>query len=371
MKKWCTVLLFALVTPLWAQQAQTVIPKTKITKTILSHSDVGTKPYLAFPTVLQTDKDHILISIKRGTTHGGDNQADFDLLCLHPDNQAVLSHQTLGSIPSKIFQLTVPLLLPNGDIHFYTDLQHRGIDRKNYRSGMLYAVSKDGGQTVGPWKKLPLINGVEYGYPFDFIVEGKTVYMLAMSFGYRPGETWSVAVLRSTDGAKTWNFVKNISKELGGAAINESAFVRTEGGFLVVTRGYPEQETQISRFDHDFNLVATKNLTGTGELERLIGWPRVFRKDDSIYILGRIFVPGKAHFQLGLVRVHETSLSIEQIALLDNEDGNLPVKDGYYAGHYWTERDGATWFNAVTYRSLKNEDYPDIIGVSFPWNEIK
>ncbi len=355
---------------LCAQHPITVIPETKMTKTILSHGDVKDRPYLAFPTVLQTHQD-ILVSIKRGTKHGGDIQADFDLLRLEPVHHTVLSHQTLGSIPSRIFQLTVPLMLPNGHIHFYTDLQHTGIDRRNYRSGMHYAISTDGGQTVGSWKKLPLIGGVEYGYPFDFIIEGKTVYMLAMSFGYRPGDLWSVAVLRSTDDAKTWKFVKNISKELGGAAINESAFIRTEGGFLVVTRGYPEQQTQISRFDENFSLVTTKNLTGTGELERLIGWPRIFRKDGSIYILGRIFVPKVPHFQLGLIRLNDKSLAIEQKTILDNENGDLPVKDGYYAGYYWTEKDGATWFNTITYRSLKNEDFPDIIAISFPWNEIK
>ena len=347
-----------------------ITPETKISQLLVSHKTLAEKQYLAFPALVSLPDSEVLITFKRGMAHGNDRQADCDIIRFNTAHNRVSDHQTIGSIPDRKYQLTVPLLTADGHLHFFTDLQHTGPDNKHYREGMLHAVSEDQGKSEMQWEKVSLVDGVEYGYPFDFIVEGKTVYMLAMSFGYRPGGRWSVAVLKSDDNAKSWTFVKNITEALGNIAINESAFVRTEDGFAVVVRGYHDQPTQIATFDHAFNLRRVKDLTGTGVLDGLIGWPRIFLKDGKLYVLGRVRTPGSPFMQLGLVRVGVENLAIEQVTLVDNESGTLPVKDGYYAGIYWTEEEGTTWLNTVTYRSVGDAGYPDIMRFSFPWNEV-
>lgn len=348
-----------------------ITPETKESQILVSHKQLDEKRYLAFPAVTVLPGDEVLVTFKRGTAHGNDREADCDIIRLNTATNRVTEHRTIGSIPDRKFQLTVPLATSDGNLHFYTDLQHTGPDGRHYREGMLHTLSKDKGKSYMPWEKVELVDGIEYAYPFDFIIEGKTIYMLAMSFGYRPGGRWSVAILKSEDGAKSWTFIKNITEALGNVAINESAFVRTGEGFTVVVRGYGNQPTQIARFDAAFNLREVKDLTGTGVLEGLIGWPRIYLKGGSLYVLGRVRTPDTEFMQLGLLRVGVKTLEIEQVALLDNESGTLPVKDGYYAGAYWTEKGGVTWLNTVTYRSVGDAGNPDIIRFSFPWSEVQ
>lgn len=375
------LLVSCFATPLLGQTSdpddtsRIILPRTKISGMVLSHLDVKEKRYLAFPVLTRLNKDELLITFKRGTAHGNDNQADCDLLRYHTGKNEVMEHRTIGSIPGRKFQLTVPVRMGDGSLRFYTDFQHTGQDGRHYRNGMRFTQSDDGAKTVGPWKKLDLVEGVEYAYPFDFIVEGKVVYMLAMSFGYRPGERWSVAALRSEDGGNTWKLAGNITEALGGIAINESSFARTEEGFLVVVRGYRDQASRIARFDHEFNLLDARDLTGTGLLKGLIGWPRIFMKDGKAYVLGRMWTRQAAGFaeymQLGLLRINPGTLDMEKIILLDNETGQLPVTDGYYAGHYWTESNGEPWFNLITYKAVGEGTYPDLVRMAYRWNEIR
>lgn len=355
-------------------------PKSKISQTILSHKDVMGKNYLAFPALLRLSDDQVLITFKRGTSHGSDKEADCDLITFNTVSNKIVQHQTLGSIPDKKFQLTVPVRLASGEIRYYTDMQNQGQDNKNYREGMHYTEAYVAGKAP-KWRKLDLIGGIEYGYPFDFIVEGKVVNMLAMSFGYRPGSTWSVAVLRSDDGAKSWKFVKDITAALGGGAINESSFVKVGSDYFVVCRGYLPQTTRIARFDAKFNLLKVADLTGKDKtLSNTIGWPRIFYKDNQLYIMGRIWpnipgqplpIQGMKDSRLGLMRINPELLAVEKIALLDNADAAEPVKDAYYAAPYWQTVGGVSWFNAITYKSVGTAEAPDIIRLAFPWHEVK
>ncbi|GAB2770225.1 hypothetical protein GCM10027275_11060 [Rhabdobacter roseus] len=384
-------LAFLAWAPTWAQSGapsgpgkpRLLIPPTKISQTVLSHTQVGEKPYLSFPCLLRLNEQEILITFKRGTSHGTDRQADSDVIRFNTVTDQVLEHKTIGSLPDQKYQLTLPVRLPSGAIAFFADLQHQGHDNRHYRDGMLYATSPDQGKTVGTWKKLPLVDGVEYGYPLDALVEGNTVYLLAMSFGYRPGGLWSVAVLRSDDGAKSWKRVQNITEALGGGPINESCFVRVGSDFLVVCRGYLGQETRLARFDQHFKLKQVVDLTGPQQLiGGYIGWPRIFYRDNRLYVMGRMW-PGGASYQvppgqypeqkngrLGLLRIQPESLAVEQLALLDNEEGLTPIKDGYYAAPYWQKKGDEVWFNAVTYRAIGTHP-PDIIRLAFRWDEVK
>jgi len=378
------ILCFAILatTPsLWAQNAELFYtPSTTTSQLLVSHELMGEKKYIGFPTSIQLDQERMLIAFKRGTSHGGDQEADADAIIFNPRTNQVMEHFNLGNLPRKIFQLTVPMKTHDGRIKLYTDLQNRGQDGKNYRDGIRFSEFNPKTNKTSNWEKLPIIDGIEYGYPFDFIVEGKTVYMLAMSFGYRPGETWSVAVLRSDDGTATWKFVKDITQALGGGPINESSFVRKGDDFYIVCRGYSGQTTRIAHFDQNFNLINVADLTGqAAPLNNYIGWPRIFLKGDHLYVLGRIWpkLPQQTvtnavkDCRLGLVRINAKSLEIEKITLLDNAQGHLPIVDGYYAAFYWQDIEGRSWFNAITYRSFGSAKAPDIIRLSFLWDEVK
>jgi hypothetical protein len=363
------------------EKGQFTIPQTITSQTLLAHKSLEGKNYLAFPTLLRLSEEKVLIAFKRGTSHGSDREADCDALVLNTVTNQITDHFRLGSIPAKKFQLTVPVKTTDGVIRLYSDMQNQGHDDRNYREGMRYSILKRDGRSAEEWKKLPQIGGIEYGYPFDFIVEGNTVYMLAMSFGYRPGDTWSVAVLRSDDGTATWNFVKDITAALGGGPINESSFVRSGSDFLIVCRGYSGQSTRIARFDHQFNLLKAADLTGSNKaLSNYIGWPRIFLRDGQAYVLGRIWpnlpdqpLPSGSikESRLGLIRIDPGTLMVKNVSLLDNADGALPIKDGYYAAPYWQTIGGKTWFNTVTYRSMGTADAPDLIRFAFLWDEVK
>lgn len=364
----------------FCQEIKLVVPQLKTTQMLLSHDAVDKNPYLSFPCVARLSDQEVLITFKRGSGHGNDRESDCDVMRFNTVSNKVVEHKSIGSLPNRKFQLTIPVEIAPSDWRFYTDLQEQGDDNKNYRVGMHFASGRDVIKTVDTWKPFPLIEGVEYGYPLDFIVEGKTVYMLAMSFGYRPGSLWSVAVLQSTDGAKTWKKIKNISEALGGGPINESGFTRIGSDFVVVSRGYPGQETKIARFDKDFTIKQVVDLTGTGKpLEGYIGWPRIYYRDNQLYVIGRIRTqvgnkPDKLltskQKRLGLLKIDPATLNLSQIAFLDNEDGEEEVADGYYAGVYWQKVEGETWFNAVTYKT-KGKNPPDIVRLAFKWNEVR
>jgi hypothetical protein len=362
------------------QYPELLTPKTKVSQLVVSHKEVGEKPYLSFPCLTRINDQEVLITFKRGTSHGGDAEADADMVRFNTKTNKVLEHKTLGRINGRIFQLTVPVQIDKNDLRFYVDLQSKGQDSKNYREGMLFTQTREDGKIVGPWKAQGPIDGVEYGYPFDFIVEGKVVYMLAMSFGYMPGKLWSVAVLKSEDGAKSWKKIKDITQVMEGP-INESCFTRLGDEFFVVSRGYANQETKIARFDKNFKLLQVSDLTGNNSVLRgYIGWPRIFFKDNHLYVMGRLRIvspdgknentPEGKNMRLGLVRINPRQLTVDRISLLDNEDGSLPIRDGYYAASYWQKTDDELWFNAITYRAM-GADEPDIMRYAFKWEDIK
>src|SRR5690606_4528607 len=134
------------------------------------------------------------------------------------------------------------------------------------RTGLIGVRSTDGGRTFGPPERVGEVDGVEYGYPISFLVEGGTTWMLVMGFsnlagGYsvhppRP-HAGPVCVLRSEDSGRSWRFVRNLTREFGDAPINESFFARHRDGFLVATRGY-DNRARLHLTDAD--LAVTKQV---------------------------------------------------------------------------------------------------------------
>lgn len=358
------------------------VPVYKKEQLLVSHKDNKDKPYLAFPTLFRLNDHEVLIPFKRGMSHGGDREADSEVLLFNTTTNKVVEQKTIGNISGKIFQLTVPVRFPDDTIYYFADMQNRGWDGRNYRTAMQYTNAGMNGLTTNVWQELPLAGGREFSYPFDFIVEGNTIYMLAMSFGYRPGDSWSVSILSSEDAGRSWTLKADLSEKLNNGAFNESSFIKDGDDFIVVLRGYTGQSTTIARFDKNFNLIKSTQLTGDDEiLPNYIGWPRLFQREGNLYVIGRVWNKsaikdlqkgyGMENSSLGLLKLDKNTFEISKICLLDNGQVENKLKDGYYAGYYWQNLKGESLFNVVTYRANSDAQAPDIIRLEYKWDEVK
>jgi hypothetical protein len=274
---------------------------------------------------------------------------------------------------------------PNGDIANYIDAQRPTAPS---RIGLRFVRSQDGGHNFGPVERVGKIDGVEYGYAFESITRDQSTWMLVMTFanldgggepvfgaGSQPG---TVDVIRSDDNGTNWRFVANITRELGGAPINESSFVPYGDGFLVAARGYDRQQWLL-RTDSDFKLLHRVDLASTHPFIRSsLGRPRVFTHDGGWYLLARnTLEPGATvaegvkgnPMRLSLFEFDPLSLMITRHFVLDNAEGEN-VADGYYAVPYWHERDGKEYLSVITYKRL-NASGPDLIRLEFDWSEFQ
>lgn len=376
MDKKVLILLFViLVCTYWAVNGQEPLyPRYSLTQTLVSSSDFDSANYLAFPSILRLNDDEILISFKRGAKHGGDGEAAQEMIHFNTKSNRVIDQRVLARDSGLVHQMGEWVRFPDNSIHFYIDSQNTGDDKRHYRTGMreLQVIKMDTIYIPGKTRRAPIVGEREYGYPFDFIVDGESTYMLVMGFGYRPGEKWSVDVIRSTDNGDSWSLVRDLSKELGGHKINESAFIPWKDGFIVTTREYGHNQ-RIFRTDKDFKLVKEANLSkGNDFIESHIGRPRLFSKDGNIYLLGRNWRTMEKSgrlMELGLFRIDPVTLTIDKWVVLDNKD-RATVSDGYYAAPFFQEKDGTTYFNVINYKGA-NGNNPDITRHEFIWDEVK
>ena len=347
------------------------IPRWRTNQIVVASSDYTEKQYLAFPSVLRANEREILISFKRGHSHALDAGADLQMVRFDTIENKTIDEQTIGHIDGLIMQMGEWVRFPNGDIASYVDLHIAGVKKIVYRTGMFGCRSVDDGKTFGPMERVGLVDGIEYGYPFEHIVKDGSVYLLVMTFEYLAGRKGSVDVVRSDDNGVSWHFVRDLSHEFGDVPINETTFVPYGDGFLISTRGYDARQ-RLHRVDHSFGLIAETDLTETYTfIDRQIGRPRIFEKDGAYYLMGRNYTEsGDSRMKQCLFRVNPETLTVDSWVVLDNHEEGAVV-DGYYPVCYWQRRDGSELFNVIDYKSVVDRyPGPDIVRHEYDWQEL-
>jgi len=367
-----TVALLAPLTAMFAaEQLPKFVAKPLAVEILAASAETPDRPYLAFPAILDLGAE-VLVSFKHGRLHAGDADATLDWLRFDKASNRKLSQGTLAAVKGEIMQMGEWVQFPNGDIANYIDAQKPRV----LRTGLAVLRSTDGGRTFGPVQRMGLVDGVEYGYAFDAISRHGSTWMLVMTFANLPGgklvykyssQPGSVDVIRSDDHGRTWRFVRSLTQELGGAPINESAFVAHGDGFLIVSRGYDDRQWLL-RTDAGFKLVAKTNLPAAHPFLKTVDRPRLFQRDGSFYLLGRNRV-GQRASELALFRFSPNTLAITRHVILDTANDQSPG-DSFYAQPFWQERDGQTRFHIVTYKRCAGPGL-DIVRLEFDWAEVR
>lgn len=336
--------------------------------------------YSAFPSVLRAAEDELWVAYKAGRTHATDAGAAIEVVRHSLARGETKLIQRLPAPEPKLYQMAEFVRFPDGSISLYVDVQSVGWDGRHYRSGAETFRWNAARGAFDPPAVLAPVNGVLYGYPFDFIVEGGTTWQLIMAFGYhQPGGRWSVDALRSEDSGRNWSFVRNLTDEFGGIRGNESGFVATKDGFLVTTRGYDRIE-RLHRTDRNFRVLKQADLTGKYPfLNSYVGRPRLFLRDGQGYMLGRNWTrptgPNAARgateseMQLCLFRFDPETLELTSCVILDNP-GHQKVTDGYYAVPVFSGEGADTRLHVITYKALSQRP-PDIVRFDYRWSDVK
>ncbi len=352
---------------------------TRLSETVLvsATTQPAESRYTAFPVSLRVSADEVWIVYKAGKTHATDAGAALDVVRHSLASGKTELIQRLPAPPPKLYQMGEITRLPDGTIAIYVDVQEVGWDGRHYRAGAEVFRWSAARKAFDAPRPFDLVDGVRYGYPFDFIHEGKTTWQLIMKFGYMQGGRWGVDVLRSDDAGRTWNFVRDLTEEFGGVLANESGFVRHGDGFLVTTRGYDRIE-RLHRTDCQFRVQRQIELTGKYPfIHSYVGRPRLFVRDGHGYLLGRnwtrptLAAKGDAAspMQLCLIRFDLATLVPDACVILDNAE-NKNVTDGYYAVPEFSGEGADTRLHVITYKGLGGEP-PAILRLDYRWSDVK
>lgn len=356
-----------------------VRPATRLSETVLVSPT--TQPadyrYAAFPVSLRVSADEVWVVYKAGKTHATDAGAALEVVRHSLASGKTELIQRMAAPAPKLYQMGEITRLPDGTIAIYVDVQSVGWDGRHYRAGAEVFRWNAARKAFDAPTAFDLVDGVRYGYPFEFIHEGKTTWQLIMKFGYMQGGRWGVDVLRSVDAGRSWNFVRDLTTEFGGILANESGFIRHGDGFIVTTRGYDRIE-RLHRTDGQFRVQQQLDLTGKVPfIQGYVGRPRLFVRGGHGYLLGRNWTKpppatkGAANgpMQLCLIRFDLTTLVPEACVILDNAD-DKNVTDGYYAVAEFSGKGADTRLHVITYKGVGGQP-PAILRLDYRWSDVK
>lgn len=378
---WLFVPFLALAVPAGAADpaVRAVAPLGVVTLTA-SAAQPAEYRYLAFPVVHRQSADEIWVAYKAGRSHATDAGAAMEIVRHTLSSGTTTLLQRIPAPGAKLYQMGEFVRHPDGAIELGLDVQDVGWDGRHYRSGaetMRWNPARNAFDAPVP---LAPVAGLQYGYPFEFIVEGRTTWQLIMAFGYhRPGGRWSVDVIRSEDSGRSWSFVRNLTEEFGGIRGNESSFLRHGDGFLVTTRGY-DRIARLHRTDGQFRVQRQADLTGRySYVNSIIGRPRLFVRDGHGYIIGRNWTrptgaaadrsAGPSEMQLCLLRFDPESLALTGCVILDNAE-QRKLSDGYYAVPVFTGEGAGTRLHVITYKGLAGQP-PEIVRLDYRWADVR
>jgi hypothetical protein len=370
MNLWKSIFLPSFLIPLAVIAAEPTAtippaPQFRIEETIVSYRGKLANDYVAFPALLRTGDQEILLSYKRGYDHARDPGGVLEFIRYDLESGRTIQGPTRIGMADRVMQMGEWIRFPNGTIGTFIDAHEINDQNEHIRIGLRYSLSEDNGETFGPLKRVGVIDGVEYGYLFDSVTIGKRLYALIMTFEYLAGGRRTVDALYTDDNGESWHFINNLSKEFGDVLINESSFIPYNNGFLVATRSYDNLQ-RLHRVNKQFKLIKETNLTEiTPTIASYIGRPRLFTIEDQLFLIGRNRrspAPG-TRMELGLMRIDPESLTVEKQFVLDNiEQGN--VTDGYYPFPILVESGDKTLLNVFDYKAL-HRNSPDIIRLQF------
>lgn len=340
-------------------------PSYRIEETIVSYRGTDEQDYLAFPAIVSSGENEILLSYKRGESHARDIGAVLEIIRYDLESGRRIQDPIQISVPKEIMQMGEWIRFPGGTLSTYIDAQVVDSEGKHTRTGLARVTSRDNGKSFGKVERVGVIDGVEYGYLFDSATIGKRVYALIMTFEYLAGGRRTVDALYTDDNGTSWHFLKNLSQEFGDIRINESSLLPYKNGFLVATRGYDNQQ-RLHFVDRKFNLIRETNLTeDTPSIDSYIGRPRLFTYGDEHFLIGRNWrnrdrsIP----MELGLIRFDPESLKAENVYTLDNVSRGK-VTDGYYPCPIIVDTGKQKLLNVFDYRAYFGNP-PDIIRLQF------
>ena len=341
------------------------VPTYRIEETVQSYRGTGTQDYLAFPAIVKSGKNEILLSYKRGEAHLKDTGAVLEIIRYDLNSGRIIQDPIQLGIADEIMQMGEWIRFPDGTLGTYIDAQKIDKEGKHARTGLLQAISRDNGRSFEPLERVGIIDGVEYGYLFNTAIVGQRLYALIMTFEYLEGGRRSVDALYTDDNGETWHFLRNLNEEFGDIRINESSLLPFRKGFIVATRGYDNKQ-RLHQVDLNFKLILETNITKkTASIDSYIGRPRLFTYQGNYFLIGRNWRAADRTIPMeqALIRFNPASLEVEKHFVLDNvEQGK--VTDGYYPCPILVDTGDKQLLNVFDYRSLMGNP-ADIIRLQF------
>ncbi len=361
-------------------------PNFKETRRIRTTQSTGYSRYFAFPAILKTDENTVLIAHKNGIGHGDDKcrQVSLDQLTLDIKTNTVVRTETIYEEVGKNPQMGEYVKMPNGDICVYIDMQNSQV--LSQRTGMEVLRSSDGGSSYGEPQRVGIIDGVEYGYPFDSCEKNGRLYMLVMTFPYLTGskDRRQVHVISTDDNGISWRRESNLTEALG-IEFNESALVATENGFILCTRGEHARHLENTGNDMEasaciyvlndkFEAIRARDYRLTRADVSQFGRPRIYLYEGKLMLVTRQMIRtcDGVRMVLDLFAVNPETLEILSRVRLD--DPFSDQQDGHYASLFLDGEDRLCAIDYETCATPANPSIsrkPDIIMMAFSVSELK